>query len=374
MKYKDTGFRAVYGHFCVLALNDKTRAFINDLPDGKLGNAVMTYGYYDREAGLTLEVLSAAVIGDNGFRCGPADPSVSLKMRASALGDTEFFVVDDRDGKFRERYAGKIEMLEAYGVPEEIENTRSYRFLDASRDEFFIDDVRVNMVQIGLENEECWVRITGTAGDTLTGALLNEPYQDFGYHKGDEIPFFVHETDEGEIVCISDLIPTHVIKAEDLEDGEMLKSAIQRFAEDSNEYNFIEVLSILRDSTVWVPCNAIMSDADEEKLLKMLEDAEGDPDAMAGNTFTNDDYIRLVPDILQRGDEFFFPVFSSEEEMGEFGAGFSHVARHMMDVIPLARNNEKNVSGIVVNAGGTGFIVDAKFFGLIEEMESRIEE
>ena len=46
----------------------------------------------------------------------------------------------------------------------------------------------------------------------------------------------------------------------------------------------------------------------------------------------------------------------------------------MMDVIPLARNNEKNVSGIVVNAGGTGFIVDAKFFGLIEEMESRIEE
>ena len=78
------------------------------------------------------------------------------------------------------------------------------------------------------------------------------------------------------------------------------------------------MLSILRDSTVWVPCNAIMSGADEEKLLKMLEDAEGDPDALTGNTFTNDDYIRLVPDILQRGDEFFFPVFSSEEEMGKF--------------------------------------------------------
>ena len=36
---------------------------------------------------------------------------------------------------------------------------------------------------------------------------------------------------------------------------------------------------------------------------------------MLGEEFTTNDEVRLVPDILQNGDDFFFPVFSSEEEM-----------------------------------------------------------
>jgi hypothetical protein len=305
---------------------------------------------------------------------GPADPEVSLKLRASTFSEMDFEVVDDRKGIFAEKYADKLAELAGYDAPEDIEFTRTIKGMDECRDEFFIDDVRVNMILPGLKTEECWVRITGTTEDNIIGALLNEPYQDFGWHKGDEIPFFLHMTEDGKTVCISDLIPTHTIKAEDLEGGVMLSAAICHFVEERNEYNFIHVLEILRDSNVWVPCNAVMSDGDEAKFAKMIEDAGGDLDAIINKPFVNDDYIRLIPDILQYGDDYYFPVFSSAEEMGDYGDGFSKVERHILDVLPLARNNEKEVKGIVINAFSTPFIVDVKVFDAIEKMKSRIEE
>ena len=53
----------------------------------------------------------------------------------------------------------------------------------------------------------------------------------------------------------------------------------------------------------------------------------------------------MVPDILQNGDNFFFPVFTSEEEMGEYGVHFSKIQQHFLEAMNLARNNEKNVCG-----------------------------
>ena len=49
----------------------------------------------------------------------------------------------------------------------------------------------------------------------------------------------------------------------------------------------------------------------------------------------------MIPDILQNGDKFFFPAFTSAEEMGEYGSAFSKVAHHFLDVIKLAAGNEK---------------------------------
>jgi len=374
MKYKDTGFRAIYHHFCVVEMNGQLKELAKELPEAGEANGVMTYGYYDREAGLTLEILSAARIDDKGFMSGPGNPGVSLKLRVEALGDTEFFVADDSDGTFAKKYADKLEMLEGYSASEEVEMTRGWDFLDNSRDPFFIDDVLVHLVKIGLDIEKCWVRIINLEEQNIIGTLLNEPYQDFGWHQGDEIAFFVHKTEEGDIVCISDMIPSKMIRREDLEDGSMLKESIVRFNADRSEKNFIDVLEILRDSYVWVPCNAILSDADNGKLEDMIKECEGDLDKMLDQTFIANDCIRFIPDILQNGDDFFFPVFSSDDEMGDYGNGFSKVARHILDVIPLARNNEKNVKGIVINAFSGPFILDAELFHIIEEMESRLLE
>ena len=81
----------------------------------------------------------------------------------------------------------------------------------------------------------------------------------------------------------------------------------------------------------------------------------------------------MIPDILQNGNDFFFPVFSSVEEMGEYGENFSKIQKHILDVISMARNNEKNISGIVLNAFTEPFVLDAEIFDIVENMKTRLE-
>ena len=374
MKYKDTGFRALYHNFVVVRVNENIEQLMKDLPGHEKANGIMTYGYYDRQAGLTLEVLGAAILDDKGFKCAPPDMNSSLKLRAEALEDAEFYVVNDKDKIFYEKYKEKVDMLELYKASEDIEKTRGFKFLDPSRDDFFIDDVRVKLIKIGLQTEECWVRITGLAERSILGELLNEPYQDFGWHKGDEIAFFAHENEDEGIVLLSDMIPDKFFREEDLEDGKMLRNAISKFTSERNEENLIDVLQILRDSWVWVPCTAILSDRDNDKLEQMVKGCEDNLDEMIGQDFVANDNIRLVPDILKNGDDYYFPIFTDEESMGEYGKDFSKVARHILDVIPLAKNNEKNVKGIVINAFSEPFILDGRLYDLVAGLESRLIE
>ena len=94
---------------------------------------------------------------------------------------------------------------------------------------------------------------------------------------------------------------------------------------------------------------------------------------MIGKTFSTKEAVRMIPDILQNGEQFFFPIFSSVEEMGEYGEHFSKVQKHILEVIPLERNSEKYVAGIVLNAFSESFILDAELFDMIENMKSRLE-
>ena len=97
----------------------------------------------------------------------------------------------------------------------------------------------------------------------------------------------------------------------------MLRDAIRRFNSERNENNLFDVLELLRDSDVWIPCTAVLSEVDQATVGKMIEETDGDPSSMIGQQMTTSDQIRMAPDILQNGDDFFFPVFSSDEEMGE---------------------------------------------------------
>lgn len=100
---------------------------------------------------------------------------------------------------------------------------------------------------------------------------------------------------------------------------------------------------------------------------------KGDMDSLIGQEFTANNNIRMVPDILQNGDNFFFPVFTSDEEMGEYGEHFSKIQSHFLEAMNLARNNEKNVCGIVINAFSESFVIPIELFDIIAEMDSSIE-
>ena len=169
-------------------------------------------------------------------------------------------------------------------------------------------------------------------------------------------------------------VPEEPITQELLEDGSYLKRAIGICNRNRTQLNVLKLFRILRDSSVWVPCNAILSDADYERWTGIVKDAleKDGPESLKGKEVTSKDQIRFVPDILKNGDEFFLPVFTSEEEMGDYGNGFSKVGSHFLEAMNLARNNEKNVAGIVINAFTEPFVVPKELFDLISEMQSSL--
>ncbi len=171
-------------------------------------------------------------------------------------------------------------------------------------------------------------------------------------------------------------VPDDPITEELLEDGSFLRRAIEICSRNRTKLNLIKLAKILRDSWVWIPCNAVLSDADYEAWSKVVLEAgeKGDLDSIVGHEFTNQDDIRFVPDILQNGDEYFFPVFTSEEEMGEYGKHFSKLEKHFLEAANLARNNEKNVAGIVIDPLTHPFVVPREMFEVIANMASNIEK
>lgn len=263
-------------------------------------------------------------------------------------------------------------MLKHYDVSEEIEKSREMVFLDGQRHEENIDDVLVYLMRDGLHPEGCWTRISGLGDHWLMGILLNEPDQDFGYHMGEEIGFYVHQQEDESFICYSDMTPDKELKEEDLEDGSLLEEAVSTFHENRNQDTFFEVIQLLRDSYVWIPCSMVLSERDQKKWEDIIKNSEDDPDSLIGMTLTNEDEVRMVPDILQNGEDFFFPVFSTAEAMGEYGNGFSKLQKHFLEALVLAKNNEKDVKGIVLNAFTKEFILDRELFDTFDKIKSRI--
>lgn len=170
-------------------------------------------------------------------------------------------------------------------------------------------------------------------------------------------------------------IPDIPITEELLEDGSFLREAIEICNKNRSFENTTKLLRILRDSLIWIPCNAILSDADYAAMEQVLkEEAEKDGlDSLIGKTLTNQDEIRMVPDILQSGENYFFPVFTSAEEMGEYGENFSKIQDHFLEAMNLAIHNEKDVYGIVINAFSESFVVPRELFEVIAQIPSSIE-
>ena len=153
------------------------------------------------------------------------------------------------------------------------------------------------------------------------------------------------------------------VKRETLENGNVLKALILRYLNDWKEENLFPVLGCLRDSFVWIPGRMIMSEMDLQKFAN----------AKKGDTISNDEVIKFEPDILQNGEYKFFPVFSSTEEMGEYGNGFSKVEKHFFEAMNFAMGKEETV-GIVVNAFSTPFVVPKEWFEIISQIPTNIDE
>lgn len=108
MKYSEVGFRAFYHNFVAVPIKDNLKAVVKDFPGADKANYILTYGYIDHTAGLTLEVLATAFRHDKSFVFGAGNTEISSKIKIGNVIDDECFYFDDEDGKMYESYADKI--------------------------------------------------------------------------------------------------------------------------------------------------------------------------------------------------------------------------------------------------------------------------
>ena len=214
MRYKDTGFRALYHRFACFPIHI-AKGIVKDYPGYEEANTLLVYGYIDHEAGLTLEAIACGVSDTEGARFFDTNNKIKAMVRIGDVMEEEFNLLENEE-PLRERYQEKLDILSGYDVNEEIEESRSFAFLDTNRHEMYPDDVSVHIVREGLQPEICWARIEGLQQPQIIATLLNEPNQDFGYHIGDKIGFSAHETEENEIILVCDMTPSKVLCKKDL--------------------------------------------------------------------------------------------------------------------------------------------------------------
>ena len=82
--------------------------------------------------------------------------------------------------------------------------------------------------------------------------------------------------------------------------------------------------------------------------------------------------IHLVPDILENMEGNFFPVFSNERAMGEYGKDFIHVKRNMPDAIRLERCNALKPSVIILNPFTRALEIPEELWHTLEKQEKEI--
>lgn len=360
MTYKEIGFRGVYQKFLAVEIDETIEKICKSYPYFDNANCVLVYGYIDHTAGMTLELIACGHSDQDGFVFYDSPKDSRDIIRIGAVEELELYVIDDEDNELYNRYAQRLEVvLRVFSVDEGLARTREMEFLDSSRHPHYPDDIQLYLQTKSEEFEVCWLRIEGADEKTLYGKLLNEPFKESKCHEGDMIEFSLFKTENGNFVCVSDGTKRQVEPA----DENKLKTAIMRFNNDRTNENLISILDLLRDILIWIPCNAVISDTDAEKLKN----------AKAGMTFQSTDNIRMIPDILQNGDEFFFPVFTSAAEMGEYGDNFSKIEKWFLEAIPLASNNEKGVSGIVINAFTEPFVVPNDLLKIIQKQGSHFK-
>ena len=358
MTFKDIGFRGVYHRFWAIDINDKIRNSCSEFPDLEKADCILLYGYIDHDAGTTMEVIACGHRDNEGCSFYEAPADIRCFIRIGAIENETFYDLNDAFDELKARYKDRIEAPDSYEASPELMYTRRIGMLDASRHEHYPDDIQLYLKTKEENIEVCWVRIEGADEKVLFGRLLNEPYKDCGCHEGDIIEFFIYRDDDGKCVCVSEGKTRKPVICEE----NYLKTAISTFKQNRTESNLIEILEILRDILVWIPCNAVISEADIESMKSKK----------VGDTFKSTDDIRMIPDILQSGDDYFFPVFTSCEEMGEYGENFSKIEKWFLEAIPLAQNNEKQVKGIVINAFTDSFVVPDDLLEIVKERGSRI--
>ncbi len=337
MKYSKVGFREVYKKFCLFDMTDTFRRALREFPGVREANAVLTYGYIDHQAGLTVEILCACKKDGEDISIAQGNDEVRSFVRIGAIEDVRFEHIDERIAARFEKKLKTVSRYESDGN----EGLRDRKDLDHLREYYNPDDVMVILRKKGKEKGECVrVRLEGITEMFVIGELLDESYKEYGYHEHDmvcmrevdmdgKISLFLDErspeNDYG-IVCNAEFDDLREAESEKLLGEQLFEKVVKVYLEDPSEKNFAQLFAFLSTDTLWVPMAAHISGSDEE--------------------------VNLKPDILENSGRFFFPIFTAEWVIvKEYAKGFSIIPMKLRQVLEYTLlYDEKELSGIVINA------------------------
>ena len=368
MKYEDSSFRGVDGQFCIFAMNDTVRAQILELVEDAVlreafeaADSFLGYGYVDSAEGLSLVVLAPSQRLEEGVAIQQLLEDASVIVRVRDLVQEEYFNIggtEEAEAQLRAQFGPIVEEIDKkYEVSADIQRARAMRFLDGIRDRLHPDDVLVILDKPGNMPETVRVRITEVREHDFAGELLEEPKQDFGVHLGDTMPFALQQKASAEGKdqhTVNDLYAAHffkLTKAESL-NGTVLTKVRDAYKKDQRAETWWELMRVLSNCYVWIPCNATFGDA---------------PSA--------DDTIQLTADILTNGEKYYFPVFSSPVEMGEkYASDFSLIEKPFREALEMAENGPAKLDGLIFNAFSDKVILSGEALDIMKEMPDLVED
>ncbi len=204
VKLNDLNFRQYLNKFVFIQLDDSLDELANNLPDSDKCNGLLTYAYYDRDAGITFDVVCPVDMQSERISLLSNLTDCRMLIRKDSILNSKVMISDCQEE--RDMFDETISHIEElYGVSDEITFTRSFDILDELRHSTFIDDIKVYLLKEGMDEEICWFRIEDLKENCFMGTLLNEPYEDFGIHEGDLLPFVLATDQNNQIACICNL-------------------------------------------------------------------------------------------------------------------------------------------------------------------------
>lgn len=204
---KHIDFRRVLGRLSLVFDEWSLSSYLDETI--KDANCLLCYAYIDSMAGMTYEVLGAAFYYKGDFYFVGERKGLGFKIRAESV--TEEQVIPVRNVALRQKYNKIIEDIDnLYDSNENIREMRRIRRLDKFRHPIFPDDVLVTLYsQKYGKFEGVWVKVEKKLEtqegeeEVFAGKLLNEPNNDYGIHRGEEIRFLYHKIDDDIVLVYS---------------------------------------------------------------------------------------------------------------------------------------------------------------------------
>ena len=158
--------------------------------------------FVDHLQGLSFYVIAAAHIRSNNIFISKENKSAKLIFRAQALEKCLYLNQNYMNMDFLRWDSYAREIIQSFETDcEEAVMIRDIIELDEFRRPFFPDDIEILLLGRNFGQERVYVRVSRYGEKVLYGILLDEPENDTGCHKNDEIDFMLVER-EGNLSTV----------------------------------------------------------------------------------------------------------------------------------------------------------------------------